>query len=109
MNGYVNGLLAGRLWMNTQGQIEILNHRTSELCQVKYLPPPSFFSKEPENRVQGLVRDENGLIRFVIEGTSNGKCEFYSVDNPENVEVDDIKNLNLSQPKPIWQRAASTE
>ena len=104
VNGYVNGFLAGRIWMNTQGDTEILNHETNEICQIKYYPPPSFFSKETPNKVHGLIRDQNSLVKYAIEGTSSEKCSLIVLEDAQNIDIDDIKNLNLTPSKELWKR-----
>ena len=105
ISAYVNGLLAGSLWINTQGDVDILNHDTNELCQIKYYPPPSYFSKAVPNRIQGLVRDANSLVNYVLEGTTSEKCECFKVENPQNIEYfDDVNDLKLSQSMLLWKR-----
>ena len=94
VSAYVNGLLTGNLWINTQGDVDILNHNTSELCQLKYYPPPSYFSNEKPNRVKGLVRNADCAVNYILEGISNENCECFKVENPQNIEhFEDHKSL----------------
>jgi hypothetical protein len=105
VSAYVNGLLAGSLWINTQGNVDILNHNTNELCQVKYYPPPSYFAKAASNRVQALLRDSKSDVAYILEGASNEKCECFKVENPQNIQnFDDVNGLKLTEGKLLWSR-----
>ena len=71
VSSYIYGVLYGRLWISNEGQTQIVNHTTNEVCLCKYYPPSSMFSKEPLNRVLCIIRDSNMMAKYVIEGCSS--------------------------------------
>ena len=102
---YVNGILLGKIWISNEGDIDIINHKTKETCQIKYVTPPSYFSKEPQNKITAIIRDSNKYARFILEGTITEQIECSTVMKPKNIESHkEISDLKLSENKLIWKR-----
>ena len=72
---------------------------------MKFHPPPSYFAKETVNKVTGIIKDANNVAKYVVEGSCTEKVEYSTVLNPQKISsFDELKNLNLSQPRLMWKR-----
>lgn len=103
---YANNIIVGHLWINFQGEMNIINHRTNEICSLKYFPY-SYFSKDPANKIQGVVKDTKNVVRYVLEGICTEKLECSKVLNPQKIgSFDDVKKLEKGSPILLWKRIA---
>ena len=101
---YVNNILIGHLWINFQGEMNIVNHRTNETCSLKYFPY-SYFSKDPANKIQGIIKDSKSVAKYVLEGICTEKIECLKVLNPQKIgSFDDVKKLEKGSPRLLWKR-----
>ncbi|KAG5840328.1 hypothetical protein ANANG_G00187640 [Anguilla anguilla] len=56
------------------GDIDIVNHRTKETCQLKF-SPYSYFSRDVPRKVTGVVADADGQAHYILSGTWDDKME----------------------------------
>ncbi|XP_076006982.1 oxysterol-binding protein 2 isoform X2 [Genypterus blacodes] len=70
----VHNIIVGKLWIDQSGDIEIVNHRTKETCQLKF-SPYSYFSRELPRKVTGVVADSGGQAHYILSGTWDDKIE----------------------------------
>uniref|UniRef100_A0A8C7MA29 Oxysterol binding protein 2b n=1 Tax=Oncorhynchus kisutch TaxID=8019 RepID=A0A8C7MA29_ONCKI len=70
----VHNIIVGKLWIDQSGDIEIVNHRTKETCQLKF-SPYSYFSREVPRKVTGVVSDSGGQAHYILSGTWDDKIE----------------------------------
>ncbi|TEA23505.1 hypothetical protein DBR06_SOUSAS910195 [Sousa chinensis] len=56
------------------GDVEIVNHKTKDRCQLKFLPY-SYFSKEVARKVTGVVSDSQGKAHYVLSGSWDEQME----------------------------------
>nr|XP_029492927.1 oxysterol-binding protein 2-like [Oncorhynchus nerka] len=70
----VHNIIVGKLWIDQSGDIEIVNHRTKETCQLKF-SPYSYFSREVPRKVTGVVSDGGGQAHYILSGTWDDKIE----------------------------------
>ncbi|KAI4874231.1 hypothetical protein NFI96_031969, partial [Prochilodus magdalenae] len=56
------------------GDIDIVNHRTKETCQLKF-SPYSYFSREVPRKVTGVVTDSEGQAHYILSGTWDERME----------------------------------
>ncbi|XP_037338451.1 oxysterol-binding protein 2 isoform X1 [Pungitius pungitius] len=70
----VHNIIVGKLWIDQSGDIEIVNHRTKETCQLKF-SPYSYFSRDVPRKVTGVVADSGGQAHYVLSGTWDDKIE----------------------------------
>uniref|UniRef100_A0A3Q3ECC8 Oxysterol-binding protein n=1 Tax=Labrus bergylta TaxID=56723 RepID=A0A3Q3ECC8_9LABR len=70
----VHNIIVGKLWIDQSGDIEIVNHRTKETCQLKF-SPYSYFSRDVPRKVTGVVADSGGHAHFILSGTWDDKIE----------------------------------
>ena len=105
INTFIYGILIGKVWLNIQGEFDILNHKTKDVAQMKFHPPPSYFVKETQNKVTGIIKDANSIAKYMIEGSCTEKVECSTVLNPQKItSFDEIKKLTLSTPTLLWKR-----
>lgn len=70
----VHNIIVGKLWIDQSGDIEIVNHRTKETCQLKF-SPYSYFSRDVPRKVTGVVADNGGQAHYILSGTWDEKME----------------------------------
>ncbi|KAM9621878.1 oxysterol-binding protein 2 isoform 2-T2 [Trichechus inunguis] len=70
----VHNIIVGKLWIDQTGDIEIVNHKTKDRCQLKFLPY-SYFSKEAARKVTGVVSDSQGKAHYVLSGSWDEQME----------------------------------
>ncbi|XP_063171342.1 oxysterol-binding protein 2 isoform X2 [Candoia aspera] len=70
----VHNIIVGKLWIDQSGDIEILNHKSKDKCQLKFTPY-SYFSRDIPRKVTGVVMDAEGNERYVMSGTWDEKME----------------------------------
>ncbi|XP_057687266.1 oxysterol-binding protein 2 isoform X2 [Corythoichthys intestinalis] len=70
----VHNIIVGKLWIDQSGDIEIVNHRTKETCQLKF-SPYSYFSRDVARKVTGVVADTGGQAHYILSGTWDEKIE----------------------------------
>ncbi|NWX23131.1 OSBP1 protein, partial [Aegotheles bennettii] len=74
----VHNIIVGKLWIDQSGEIEIVNHRTGDKCNLKFVPY-SYFSRDVARKVTGEVTDPAGKVHFVLLGTWDEKMDCYRV------------------------------
>uniref|UniRef100_A0A3P8W331 Oxysterol-binding protein n=1 Tax=Cynoglossus semilaevis TaxID=244447 RepID=A0A3P8W331_CYNSE len=70
----VHNIIVGKLWIDQSGDIEIVNQRTKETCQLKF-SPYSYFSRDVPRKVTGVVTDSDGQAHYILSGTWDDKME----------------------------------
>uniref|UniRef100_U3J1D3 Oxysterol-binding protein n=1 Tax=Anas platyrhynchos platyrhynchos TaxID=8840 RepID=U3J1D3_ANAPP len=70
----VHNIIVGKLWIDQVGEIEIVNHKTGDKCNLKFVPY-SYFSRD----VTGEVTDPTGKVHFLLLGTWDEKMDCYKV------------------------------
>ncbi|XP_049644736.1 oxysterol-binding protein 2 isoform X2 [Suncus etruscus] len=70
----VHNIIVGKLWIDQSGDIEIVNHKTNDRCQLKFLPY-SYFSKDVARKVTGVVSDSLGKAHYVLSGSWDEQME----------------------------------
>ncbi|XP_074904463.1 oxysterol-binding protein 1 isoform X2 [Buteo buteo] len=74
----VHNIIVGKLWIDQSGEIEIVNHKTGDKCNLKFVPY-SYFSRDVARKVTGEVTDPAGKVHFVLLGTWDEKMDCYKV------------------------------
>uniref|UniRef100_A0A8C3KJU6 Oxysterol-binding protein n=1 Tax=Calidris pygmaea TaxID=425635 RepID=A0A8C3KJU6_9CHAR len=74
----VHNIIVGKLWIDQSGEIEIVNHKTGDKCNLKFVPY-SYFSRDVARKVTGEVTDPTGKVHFVLLGTWDEKMDCYKV------------------------------
>ncbi|KAK0076277.1 hypothetical protein PV326_010913, partial [Microctonus aethiopoides] len=84
----VHNIIVGKLWVDQSGDMDIINHTDGTKCHLKYIPY-SYFSRDSQRKVKGVVMNANKEVKWVIQGTWDSKIEIAPVistsgtpDNP---------------------------
>lgn len=92
----VHNIIVGKLWVDQEGEMEIVNHTTGLKCRLTYVPY-SYFARDQQRKVKGVVIDAEGEVKWIINGTWDNK-----------VEIAPLNKVDGSwQPGPftlVWQR-----
>ncbi|XP_020283344.1 oxysterol-binding protein 1 isoform X3 [Pseudomyrmex gracilis] len=84
----VHNIIVGKLWVDQTGDMDIVNHKEGIKCHLKYIPY-SYFSRDVQRKVKGVVMNSNKEVKWVVQGTWDAKIEIAPVistsgtaDNP---------------------------
>ncbi|XP_026672135.1 oxysterol-binding protein 1 isoform X4 [Ceratina calcarata] len=84
----VHNIIVGKLWVDQSGDTDIVNHKQGIKCHLKYTPY-SYFSRDSQRKVKGVVMNANNEVKWVVQGTWDSKIEIAPVistsgtpDNP---------------------------
>ncbi|XP_011494145.1 PREDICTED: oxysterol-binding protein 1 isoform X2 [Ceratosolen solmsi marchali] len=84
----VHNIIVGKLWVDQSGDMDIVNHKQGIKCHLKYIPY-SYFSRDSQRKVKGVVMDSNKEVKWVVQGNWDSKIEIAPVistsgtpDNP---------------------------
>ncbi|XP_029018100.1 oxysterol-binding protein 2 isoform X2 [Betta splendens] len=103
----VHNIIVGKLWIDQSGDIEIVNHRTKETCQLKF-SPYSYFSRDVPRKVTGVVADSGGQAHYILSGTWDDKMESAKIiQSSRGGSGSEGKQKTVYQtlsPKPLWKK-----
>ncbi|KAH8311753.1 hypothetical protein KR044_007897, partial [Drosophila immigrans] len=76
----VNNIIVGKLWVDQHGEMEIKGSNAAEgiKCILNFVPY-SYFSREIQRTVKGVVINRNNEVKWVIRGTWDDKMEIAPV------------------------------
>ncbi|KAI1729052.1 oxysterol-binding protein domain-containing protein [Ditylenchus destructor] len=91
----VHNIIVGKLWIDNHGEMVIENHKTGDKCIVKF-NAYSYFSSEKPRKVNGVIKDSKGFVKFIIQGFWDKYVDLIQVSKHE-------KNvLEALTPRRIW-------
>lgn len=74
----VHNIIVGKLWVDQSGDTDIVNHKEGIKCHLKYTPY-SYFSRDSQRTVKGVVMNSNNEVKWVVQGTWDSKIEIAPV------------------------------
>ncbi|KAH8268470.1 hypothetical protein KR026_007539 [Drosophila bipectinata] len=76
----VNNIIVGKLWVDQHGEMEIQGSQAAEgyKCVLNFVPY-SYFSRDVQRSVKGVVMNKNGEVKWVVRGTWDNKIEIAPV------------------------------
>ncbi|XP_031638486.1 oxysterol-binding protein 2 [Contarinia nasturtii] len=86
----IHNIIVGKLWVDHHGDMNIMGRNSAKgyKCHLKFIPY-SYFSKDSQRKVKGVITNPNGQAKFVVNGNWDGKVEYAAVtsvsgsaDNP---------------------------
>jgi len=95
----VHNIIVGKLWIDNHGEMEIVNHTTGDKCHLNYRPY-SYFSREPQRKVTGVVTDRTGAMKFVVNGHWD--------DRLSGAKVLNVKKAGSGGGNPVIETAPAT-
>ncbi|XP_044845797.1 oxysterol-binding protein 2 isoform X8 [Mauremys mutica] len=103
----VHNIIVGKLWIDQSGDIEIVNHKSKDKCQLKFTPY-SYFSRDIPRKVTGVVTDADGKAHYVMSGTwdENMECSKI-VQSSHGSTSSEGKQKTVYQtlaPKVLWKK-----
>lgn len=99
----VHNIIVGKLWVDHHGDMEIVGLNSAEgiKCHLKYLPY-SYFARDTQRRVKGVVMDRSNQVKWVLNGTWDSRMEVAPVTSTSgSIENPVYKTGNY---KNIWTR-----
>ena len=77
--------------------MEIINHKQGVKCHLKYIPY-SYFSRDSQRKVKGVVLDSNDEVKYVVQGTWDQK-----------IEIAPVLSTSGSSDNPVYNTGSYTE
>ncbi|XP_010128289.1 PREDICTED: oxysterol-binding protein 2, partial [Chlamydotis macqueenii] len=103
----VHNIIVGKLWIDQSGEIEIVNHKSKDKCQLKFTPY-SYFSRDVPRKVTGVVSDADGRAHYVMSGTWDEKMEcskiVHSSHGGTSTEGKQKTVYQTLAPKVLWRK-----
>ncbi|XP_032899495.1 oxysterol-binding protein 2-like isoform X1 [Amblyraja radiata] len=103
----VHNIIVGKLWIDQSGDIDIINFKTRDKCQLKF-SPYSYFSRDCARKVTGVVTDRDGKANYILSGTWDEKMEFAKVvQSSQDGTSCEGKQKTVYQtlpPKVLWRK-----
>ncbi|XP_060641311.1 oxysterol-binding protein 2 isoform X1 [Anolis sagrei] len=109
----VHNIIVGKLWIDQSGDIEIINHKSKDKCQLKFTPY-SYFSRDVPRKVSGVVSDAEGQALYVMSGTWDEKMECSKIVHSSHGSTSSEGKLSKTvyqtlSPKVLWKRYSLPE
>ncbi|XP_055328315.1 oxysterol-binding protein 1-like isoform X2 [Paramacrobiotus metropolitanus] len=98
----VNNIIVGKLWIDQAGDMEIKNHKTGDICMLKY-SAYSYFSRDIPRKVTGAVTDSVGKVKFVVNGTWDDHIAVAKVIG-EQSSPKDQGVIETDPPMNLWKK-----
>ncbi|XP_045468816.1 oxysterol-binding protein 1 isoform X2 [Harmonia axyridis] len=72
----VHNIIVGKLWVDQHGDMEIIGRGNAEgiKCHLKFIPY-SYFGRDSQRRVKGVVMDAQDNVKWAIDGTWDEQVE----------------------------------
>ncbi|XP_049879302.1 oxysterol-binding protein 1 isoform X2 [Pectinophora gossypiella] len=73
----VHNIIVGKLWVDNHGDMDIVGEAGPAhgyVAHLKYLPY-GYFSKDTQRKVTGVIKDPNGVPRYVLQGYWDNRVE----------------------------------
>ncbi|EDW16470.1 oxysterol-binding protein 1 [Drosophila mojavensis] len=98
----VNNIIVGKIWVDQHGTMEIVgsNAAHGNKCILNY-KPYSYFSREVQRSVKGVVINRNNEAKWVVRGTWDDKIEIAQV--LETSGTADNPTYTTGEYKVAWQ------
>ncbi|XP_028172894.1 oxysterol-binding protein 1-like [Ostrinia furnacalis] len=84
----VHNIIVGKLWVDNHGDMDIVGEAGAAagyVAHLKYLPY-GYFSKDTQRKVTGVIKDPQGVPRYVLQGHWDSRVEVAPVTSasPDN-------------------------
>ncbi|CAH2093744.1 unnamed protein product [Euphydryas editha] len=84
----VHNIIVGKLWVDNHGDMDIVGEAgpaAGYVAHLKYLPY-GYFSKDTQRKVTGVIKDPQGVPRYVLQGHWDSRVEVAPVTSasPDN-------------------------
>ncbi|XP_055374867.1 oxysterol-binding protein 1 isoform X2 [Condylostylus longicornis] len=99
----VHNIIVGKLWVDHTGDMEIIGNNNSRgiQCHLKYIPY-SYFTRDTQRRVKGVVMNSSGEVKWVINGAWDNKIEIAPVISTSGTQDNPV--YKTGNYKTIWTR-----
>lgn len=82
----VHNIIVGKLWVDNHGDMDIVGDAglaAGYAAHLKYVPY-GYFSKDSQRKVTGVIKDPQGVARYVLQGHWDGRIEVAPVTSSDN-------------------------
>ncbi|XP_037917580.1 oxysterol-binding protein 1 isoform X2 [Hermetia illucens] len=99
----IHNIIVGKLWVDHHGDMEIVGQNAAKgiKCHLKYVPY-SYFTRESQRRVKGVVMNRENEVKWVINGTWDNKIEIAPVISTSGTTDSPVYKTGVY--KTIWSR-----
>lgn len=96
---FVRNLIMGKVNIDNVGECDIINHRTKDVCHLKYFPQ-SFLNRDQNHKVSGIINDSQNIAQYIINGAWDKQINYAQVLNPQIIS--EKTQLKLNNSTLIW-------
>ncbi|KAK9874161.1 hypothetical protein WA026_002516 [Henosepilachna vigintioctopunctata] len=99
----VHNIIVGKLWVDQHGEMEIIGKGNAKglKCHLKYIPY-SYFGRDSQRRVKGVVMDASDNVKWVIDGTWDDQVQISPVIGDMGTTSNPI--YKTGSPIQAWKR-----
>uniref|UniRef100_A0AC34QJU0 Oxysterol-binding protein n=1 Tax=Panagrolaimus sp. JU765 TaxID=591449 RepID=A0AC34QJU0_9BILA len=97
----VHNIIVGKLWIDNHGEMIIENHGTGDKCVLKF-SAYSYFSSEKPRKVTGIVKDNKGVAKYLIQGFWDKYIDFMEVTKYDHNDKHSKNVVETSAAKRLW-------
>lgn len=103
VNTTVHNIIVGKLWVDHHGDMDLVGRNTAKgyKCHLKFIPY-SYFSKDSQRKVKGVVMDPDGQVKWVVNGNWDSKMEIAPVLSSTGTGENSVYKTGTF--KTIWLR-----
>ncbi|KAJ8956395.1 hypothetical protein NQ318_015133 [Aromia moschata] len=104
----VHNIIVGKLWVDQHGDMEITGKGPAAgiKCHLKYIPY-SYFTRDSQRRVKGVVMDDTGSVKWIINGTWDDHVEISPVTGDKGTATNPVYETGPSVV--AWKRTPPPE
>lgn len=108
VNTTVHNIIVGKLWVDHHGDMDIVGRNAAKgyKCHLKFIPY-SYFSKDSQRKVKGVVMNGEGQVKWVINGNWDSKMDIAPVLS--STGTGDNSVYKTGNYKTIWIRNMPAE
>ncbi|XP_019871821.2 oxysterol-binding protein 1 isoform X2 [Aethina tumida] len=101
----VHNIIVGKLWVDQHGDMEITGRGGASgiKCHLKFIPY-SYFSRDTQRRVKGVVLDKSDHVKWVINGTWDDHVEIGPVIGNVKSQSSSTSIYETGTSQLVWKR-----
>ncbi|KAI5635519.1 oxysterol-binding protein domain-containing protein [Phthorimaea operculella] len=103
----VHNIIVGKLWVDNHGDMDIVGEAgpaAGYVAHLKYLPY-GYFSKDTQRKVTGVIKDPQGVPRYVLQGHWDSRVEVAPVTSSSH----DNTQCKTGKFTVAWERVPEPE
>lgn len=102
----VYNIIIGKVWVNHEGDMDIINHTNGTTCRLTFATY-RYFTSHKANQVNGFVTDKDGNVTWAVNGTWDSTISIAPVLSMDGTSGD--TSWELGDQTLVWSRTLPPE